>query len=335
MTVSSRFVALRGAILAAALAGLAGLVACAGIGPMSLTPTSSPSPKPTATLTPTPVPTVTMTPTAISTPTATATLTPTATLSGTHAAVASAHPTSTPTSLPTPDGVARLARVPILIYHHVAPPRPGDDAIRKDLTVSPAQFEAQLRFLKGNGYESISLDRLNRHLQRGEPLPDRPVVLTFDDGYDDNYPYSLPLLTHYGFEAAFFVMTQPIEEGREGYLTWPQVELMSRLGMDIEPHSYSHPDLRDKPTDFLVWEIVGPKEAIEARTGKTCRFFAYPSGGYDERVVQVLKSAGFWGAVTIEAGDMHSSEGIFALKRVRVRGGYTLEQFVSLLQWDW
>jgi peptidoglycan/xylan/chitin deacetylase (PgdA/CDA1 family) len=110
---------------------------------------------------------------------------------------------------------------------------------------------------------------------------------------------------------------------------------MSAGGMEFEPHTYTHPDLSGQPVDYIVWQILASKEAIEERTGKTARFFSYPSGRYDQQVVDVLRSAHFWGAVTINQSDWQSSEHLFELKRIRVRGGDTLDDFVLKLHLDW
>jgi len=274
-------------------------------------------------------------------PSPTATLDPTATPRPLPTATPSLAPSSTPTTAPsatpwpTPDGVERTARVPILMYHHIAVPPADADAVRRDLSVSPAAFEEQLRYLKEQGYQSISLYDLNRYLQRGDPLPDKPILFTFDDGYDDNFAYAFPLLVKYGFTGTFFLITEPIDAGREGYVTWPQVSLMSSMGMDMEPHTYTHPDLTGQSVDYIVWQVIGSKQAIEERTGKTCRFFCYPSGQYDAQVVDVLRSANFWGAVTVQAGVMHTSSGMFDLARIRVRGSDSLDTFIKKLNLDY
>lgn len=296
------------------------LVSCSAAYRQPPTPTPSPTPAPTSTPTQA-APTATPAPTCTPCPSPVPTSTP--------------EPTPTPTPWPTPDGIARTAYVPILMYHYISVPPKNADAIRRDLSVSPGAFEQQLRYLRENGYQAISLYDLNRHLQRGDPLPAKPVILTFDDGYRDNFDFAFPLLVKYGFTGTFFLVTEPIDRGDEAYLTWPQVALMSRMGMDMEPHTYTHPDLTNKPVDYIVWQVIGSKEAIEERTGRTCRFFAYPSGQYDQRVVDVLKSAYFWGAVVSQAGATHTSEGMFQLKRVRIRGSDTLEQFAQKLTWDW
>ena len=269
------------------------------------------------------------------TPTSTTTLTPTPTPTPTPTHTPTSTPTPTPTPLPTPDGVVREARVPILMYHHISAPPPDADDIRRDLSVTPQDFEAQLRYLKKAGYHSITLRDLIYYLAIGRPLPPKPIILTFDDGYRDNYTHAYPLLKKYGFVGTFFLITAPIDQGDEEYVSWDQVREMSAAGMEFEPHSYTHPDLRDQPVDYIVWQVLASKEAIEERTGKTARFFSYPSGMYDQQVVDVLRSAHFWGAVTINQGDRQSSEHPFELKRIRIRGGDTLDDFVMKLHLDW
>lgn len=266
---------------------------------------------------PSPMPTATATGTPTSTPTRT--LTPT--------------PTATPSPQATPDGQPRQARVPILMYHYVSDPPAGADAYRLDLSVDPQQFEAQLAHLQAAGYESITLGDLVRHLAAGEPLPPRPVVLTFDDGYVDNYLYAFPLLRQYGFRGTFFVVTRFLDEGRPGYLSWEQAGLMQAAGMDIEAHGVSHESLRRQSHEYLEREILGSRQAIEAHLQKPVRFFAYPFGHYDQQAIEVLRAGGYWGAVTTEAGVLHSSAAPFTLKRVRVHGGQGLDKFVATLDY--
>ncbi len=234
-----------------------------------------------------------------------------------------------PVSLPqpTPDGTVRQAVVPILMYHHVAVPGPDADAVRRDLSVSPANFEAQLHYLMQNDYQPVTLADLVMHLQIGKPLPPKPVVLTFDDGFKDQYTNAYPLLERHGFVATFFIITCFLDEGRDEYMSWSEIETLHASGMEIGSHSYTHPDLRHKSSDYIVWQVLGSKEAIEARTHRAVRFFSYPSGQYDQLVTEVLRSAGYWGAVTVQAGSLQSSQAPFELRRIRVRGRYDLNEF--------
>jgi len=245
----------------------------------------------------------------------------------------------TPTAIPTatrsllPDGVLREATVPILMYHHVEELPPDADAIRRDLTVLPSQFEAQLAYLAEEGYNTIHLSDLILHLQTGHPLPPKPIVITFDDGYHDLFTNAYPLLKEYGFVGTFFLITNLADEGREDYLSWAEIRFLHAMGMEIGSHTYTHPDLRGQPYDYLVWQILGSKEAIEARTNEPVRLFSYPSGKYDQQVVEVLKSTGYWGAVAISQGAHHSSERTFELQRIRVRGSHNLRDFAYWLNY--
>jgi peptidoglycan/xylan/chitin deacetylase (PgdA/CDA1 family) len=236
-------------------------------------------------------------------------------------------PSPTPKPEPTPDGTTRQTIVPILMYHHVAVPPPDTDYIRRDLSVSPANFEAQLRYLIENGHQPITLSDLIVHLQVGQPLPSKPVIITFDDGFKDQYTNAYPLLKRYGFVATFFIITCFVDEERDGYMSWAEIELLHANGMEIGSHSYTHPILSGKSFDYIVWQVLGSKEAIEARTHEVVRLFSYPSGQYDQQVMDVLRSAGYWGAVTVESGSLQSSGHPFELRRIRVRGTYDLKDF--------
>jgi peptidoglycan/xylan/chitin deacetylase (PgdA/CDA1 family) len=232
-----------------------------------------------------------------------------------------------------PDGQVRKARVPILMYHYVGGLPANPDIYRVDLTVTPDKFEAQLAYLQTAGYTGITLEDLVRHLAEGAPLPPKPIILTFDDGYIDNLLYAFPLLRQYGFPGTFFVITGFLDEGRPGYISWEQARLMQEGGMDIQSHSVSHEELRQKPAEYLVSEITGSQQAIEERLQKPARFFAYPFGRYDQQAIEVLRAAGYWAAVTTAAGVEHSSQALFELRRVRVHGAHPLDRFADTLEY--
>ena len=302
------------------------------------TQTKSPTPSPTPTRTPTATPS--STPTATSTSTPTRTPSPTASPTATHTATATPTPTATDTptptpALPTPDGTARTVRVPILMYHHIDDPPAGASAVRRDLSVSPKRFRRQLEYLRDQGYETITLNDLALHLTVGEPLPPKPIILTFDDGYADAYTQAFPLLKQFGLTGTFFLVTGPMDAHKPDFLSWQQVEEMAEAGMAFESHSYDHPDLRNRSFDYVVFQVLASQGAIEERTGETVRFFAYPSGRYDQFVIDVLRSAGFWGGVLTAQGATHPTDKLFTLRRVRVHGDTDLDLFVRRLNLDW
>jgi peptidoglycan/xylan/chitin deacetylase (PgdA/CDA1 family) len=237
-------------------------------------------------------------------------------------------PTPTSTSVVLPDE----AEVPILMYHYVSELPPDADVYRRDLTVSPEAFEAQLQYLDEAGYHPITLTDIYLYLTEGHPLPEKPIVLTFDDGYRDAYEVVFPKLLDHGFPGTFFVLATPAHFESEAYLTWAQMKEMSDAGMAIEAHGRDHVDLRNRSWDFLVYQTLGVREAIEYHTGQTPHFFCYPSGQRDANVIAVLKAAGYWAAVTTEWGRTYTREDLFEMPRLRVRGGESLESFIAKLE---
>jgi len=225
--------------------------------------------------------------------------------------------------------------VPILMYHYISEPPADADIYRKDLSVPPARFESHLRYLQEHGYRVITLDDLLAFLAYGKPLPDRPVILTFDDGYEDNYTHAFPLLRQYGMVGHFFIISDFVNQRRSGYMTWPQIEEMAAAGQRIGSHSRDHPDLKGKSVDYLVWQALGGLEAIQEHVGYHPRWISYPAGSYDDQTIAVYRSAHYWGGLSTEQGATHTLEQIFALRRVRVRGTHTAADLAALLALDW
>ncbi len=158
--------------------------------------------------------------------------------------------------------------------------------MRVDLSLPPEKFEAHLKYLVEQGYQSITLSDLVMALQTGSALPIKPIIITLDDGYSDAYTNAYPLLVKYHMKATVFVITSLIDENNTDYLTWAQAAEMSSHGIDIESHSVNHPDMRNRDAAFIHYELSASKQAIEARTGRTVRFFCYPSGDYDANVIK-------------------------------------------------
>ena len=300
-------------------------VVLSGRAPLTVEPTVMSTVMPTATAFTSATPTATLR--SMTTPTASATLRPIATPSPT------ASPTRTPG--PTPDGVARTLHVPILMYHYISSAPADADVYRRDLSVTPAQFASHLAYLGDAGYHVITLDDLLYALAQGRELPTKPVILTFDDGYEDNYTNAFPLLQKYNMVGHFFVISDFVNQERSGYMTWPQIEAMAAAGQRFGSHSRDHPSLKGQSDDYLVWQALGGKEALDEHLGQHPRWISYPAGQYDDRTIAVYKSAGYWGGLTTQQGATHTLDGIFELRRVRVRGSHTAEDLGRLLELDW
>lgn len=245
------------------------------------------------------------------------------------------HPAPSAPVDPVSDGIARAVRVPILMYHYLSVPPADADIYRQDLSVAPELFAAHLDAMQAAGYTTIKMYDLVAHLNQGAPLPEKPVVITFDDGYRDNYENALPLLRERDMVATFFVVTDFIDERRPAYLSWDMAREMLAAGMDIESHGRNHVSLQGKDIDYLVWQALGSLETIEYELGVRPRFVSYPAGEYDRTTADVFASAGYWAGATTVQGATHTSDALFDLRRVRVRGTTTPEELLRLLALDW
>lgn len=204
------------------------------------------------------------------------------------------------------------ANVPVFMYHSIAPWHAGMSRVQRDLTVEPAVFEEQMRHLKENGFTAVRLEALVDHLLRGTPLPEKPVVLTFDDGWDNQYRFALPILVKYGHQATFFVTTDFLGHGR--FLTWPQLKEMESRGMSIGSHTMSHPFLARLSDPRVRREVEGSKTALEKFLGHPVRTFAYPYGSYNNRVASAVRAAGYDAARSVASGRRHSAAGRYGLR---------------------
>jgi peptidoglycan/xylan/chitin deacetylase (PgdA/CDA1 family) len=270
-------------------------------------PTRAPSASPTATMPPLASPTSQDLPAAVSAP-------------------------PTPVPLPTPTGMySRTLPVPILMYHYISTPPEGADIYRQDLSVTPEDFRSQMRYLVDNGFVTVTLTDLSLAIVDKLDLPPRPIIITMDDGYLDNYENAFPILTELGLTATFFIATGFVDRGDPNYMTWEMMAEMAAAGMEFQPHSRSHSDLRERDRGFLISEIRGSREAIEGHLGGEARYFAYPAGRYDQAVIDILRELDFWGAVTTRHGRWHGFNDRFEWSRVRIRNDTTLIEFAEVI----
>ena len=232
----------------------------------------------------------------------------------------------------TSDGTLRKLRVPILMYHYVIELPATADQLRIGLTVHPQQFRDHLEYLRSNGYATVSLYEVYLALTQGHRLPPNPIVLTFDDGYSDHLYNAMPLLREYGFQGTFFIITGFADESREGYLNWDQVKQLAANGMEIAAHSKTHPDLRGRDHDFLVYEVLGSLESIKVNLGLLSIAFAFPMGRYDGATLNVLEQAKAILAVTTNHGATHTTDSRYEMPRLRVQNSTNTLALAALLR---
>lgn len=275
----------------------------------------------------------TLTPTATKQPSQTPTQTPPAT--ATAAATAAANASVAPTSFaPTPDGqsLSRQVKLPILMYHYVEPWPAKAGTVRKNLTVQPADFAAEMAYLHAQGYVTVSLYELMAALTLGQPLPPRSVVLTFDDGYRTLVDYAAPAMKPFGYTGTVFVVTQLMDENFAQYLTWPQAKALYAAGWKIEPHTKTHALLAGTDRAYQLYEMLGSVQTVQAHIGVMPRFFAYPYGKWDDTTLKLERELDLWAAVTELPGAIHDFNDRFELHRVRINGTITLADFIRTIK---
>jgi len=230
------------------------------------------------------------------------------------------------------DGTLRRMRVPILMYHYVSDLPVDADPIRQGLTISPERFEQHLRYLQASNYYTISIRNLHLALDYGKSLPINSVVLTFDDGYQDHYRNVYPLLQSYGMTGTFFVITGFADKNAQNHLTWNEIVEMALANMEIQAHTKTHPDLRVRSTDFLVYQILGSLQSIDFHTGIPATYLAYPAGRYDDNVLNVLQSMPVERAFTTQAGIVHTTDNRYEMYRLRIQPNMSISGLESLLR---
>lgn len=205
--------------------------------------------------------------------------------------------------------------VRVLCYHRV---RSEQDY----LSVTPEDFEAQMKHLAGLGYQSASLGRM----LSGEVEP-RSLVLTFDDGFSDNFECAYPIMKNYGFTAAIFCVAEKMDT--PGYLSRAQVLAMMKDGFEFGAHTLTHPHLPQISLETKKNEILQSKVVLEKWMGKTVDYFCYPYGEYDAECLQILKGSAFKAACSNIPGSNRPGRvrNPFLIKRTEISGFDTLEDF--------
>jgi biofilm PGA synthesis lipoprotein PgaB len=203
-------------------------------------------------------------------------------------------------SWPDIAAAAKMARVPVLMYHDILPEK------QVFFDVTPQELAAHFQLIHERGLTPVSLDALVTHLRTGLPLPPQPILLTFDDGYAGHYDYVYPLLQKYGYPAAFSIYTQAVGQtvGRPK-MTWAQLREMAQNPLiTITSHSVTHPaDLRLLTDGDLERELTESKRILERELGRPIHYFTYPVGHYDERVKAAVQKAGYVAAFTMRNGE--------------------------------
>jgi peptidoglycan/xylan/chitin deacetylase (PgdA/CDA1 family) len=205
-------------------------------------------------------------------------------------------------------------RVPILVYHSVRPHSKRKESVYQEIyDVSPELFRRQLEYLRENAYTTISFGELADYFDSGAPLPEHPIILSFDDGWKNQYEYAFPLLKEFRMTGTFFIFTNAINRGN--HLTWEQLREMRDAGISIEAHTKTHPYLiKITDPEELSREISGSKKILEEELGEETTSLAYPFGQYDDASIAKAKATGFRTARSLRGGSIQRESERYILR---------------------
>jgi peptidoglycan/xylan/chitin deacetylase (PgdA/CDA1 family) len=222
----------------------------------------------------------------------------------------------------------RRSKVPILVYHHLSQSASeGSPGVRR-LTVTAEVFAQQMQYLQDNGYHVITFSDLADYFDHGRELPTLPVIISFDDGWENQFEYALPSLEKYHYPATFFVVTNYI--GHPGFISWPQLQTLLTDGMRIGSHSRSHPRLNKIKDSTKLWDqIYNSKSILETALETPVEEFAYPYGLYNAKTAAAVKLAGYKAGRGCCSGIAHTSGDVFTLKAVMVPND--MENFIKYI----
>ncbi len=218
--------------------------------------------------------------------------------------------------------------IPVISYHRVSA-----SGKTNAMTVSEQAFKAQMNYLKENGYSVISIDEFMDFLDFKIQVPQKSVLITFDDGWRSTYDIAYPILKSLNFPATLFVYTDLV--GTQKALSWSQIQKLSKNGFSIQAHSKTHRNLVEMKkgesfSDYysaLVNELASSKEMIERKVGKQCNYFAYTYGAYTNLVISLLKKHEYRGAFTVNRGPNPFFSGNYTINRSVIYGKDDIEKF--------
>jgi peptidoglycan/xylan/chitin deacetylase (PgdA/CDA1 family) len=233
------------------------------------------------------------------------------------------------------DSPKTFVKIPILIYHHIGNLPAEADAVRKDLTVSPENFEIQAAWLKSQGFQSVLLNDLLA-LKNGKfTLPEKPIIFTFDDGYEDALENASKILIKYGFKGSFGIITQfpGIKSGTNSYASWQQIKLAGKRGMEIVSHTQDHFDgTSSKYSEgFILRNLSDSRKDIKANLNIDTNILIYPFGRFNDRYIELAKQAGFEIGLTTKDSKVIFLDNLMKIPRLRVSPYLDLEQFKKLV----
>lgn len=210
--------------------------------------------------------------------------------------------------------------IPVLMFHSIT------DVKGNELQTSKAQFKQEMQYLKDKGYTTLTLTELYGFFEKNKLVPNKSVVITFDDGYLDNYTNAYPILKQFGFKATIFDITSTVDTSA-AYLTSAELKELNSNGIDIEPHTISHPYLNRLSYAEQYKELKTSKDFIQTLLSKSVKFVAYPYGDWNQDTIKAVKDIGYTMAFTTAGTWSNKQNGIYTLYRVYISSNFSIDEF--------
>ncbi len=223
----------------------------------------------------------------------------------------------------------------ILMYHEIgdviAGTKPALIKMQSSYYVEKNKFEGQMRYLHEEKFNVISLKDLLIHLNgwSNQGLPEKTILITFDDGHKGNYKYAFPVLMRYGFCATFFCTSSYI--GEASMLTWEEIKAMVDAGMSVQSHTLTHPFLKQLGDEEVRRELGQSKKIIEGQIGEKVEFISLPHGSYGRNYRRIAEEEGFMAGCSSIAGINGTLTDRYLLRRIHVSGEYNLREFSRIV----
>ncbi|HKH60220.1 MAG TPA: polysaccharide deacetylase family protein [Flavitalea sp.] len=229
-----------------------------------------------------------------------------------------------------PREILERPQVPILCYHRLRDYRSTDGASAKTYIVPRAVYKRQIKMLADSGYHTITPDEYFAYLTSGTELPEKPVMISFDDTSEEQFTVGAAELDTYGFKGVFFVMT--ISIGRPGYMSTEQLKELSDKGHVIASHTTDHHNVKKYSGEDWDFQLVKPKDKLESITGKPVEYFAYPFGEWNEAAIPELKKRNYKAAFQLSSNKRDTIEPLYAIRRMIIPGtwdGTTMDKWMK------
>lgn len=213
--------------------------------------------------------------------------------------------------------------IPVLYYHSVK------ESADNEVTIKPEKLKEELKYIHDEGYITLTMKQLEDYILNNSPIPEKSILITFDDGYMDNYYNAFPILKEFNMTATIFCITSELDGSY--YLSKEAIKEMSDYGIDIESHTVSHPHLNKLQYDKQLGELIESKKILEGITGRKISSIAYPFGDFNADSIKAAKEAGYLLGFTTKLGLSDRNDNPLALDRIYISSKYEMNTFKELL----